>query len=267
MTRLANTMDRLSRRRGLISYIVAGHPHPDVTVPAMHALVEAGSDVIELGMPFSDPMAEGKIICRAHACALQHGVGLDDVFNMVESFRATDSHTPIVLMGYTNPVEQFGVQSFIDAMHNAGVDGLLLVDMPYDEAESIHMQIQNYQMSMIFLITPTTDSERVCAINKMASGFIYCVSLTGITGADHVNSEEVIDRLAHLRPLVHHPLAVGFGIKDIHTATQIATKADAIVLGSILSETMESEDDVPAAIHTLLTPYRKALDQIREDPL
>ncbi|MDH5570441.1 MAG: tryptophan synthase subunit alpha [Gammaproteobacteria bacterium] len=267
MSRLGVYFDSLrqSGRKALIPYVTAGDPQPSVTVNLMHAMVESGADVIELGVPFSDPMAEGPVIQRAMERALEHGVTLDDVLAMVQTFREKNSSTPVVLMGYLNPIEVKGYANFASAAQVAGVDGVLIVDMPPEEAADLVYELRQYELDMIFLVAPTTNELRIKSIADSASGFIYYVSLKGVTGAGHLDTALVNDRVSLIRKATDLPVGVGFGIKDADSAAQIASVADAVVVGSALVRLVEenagSADNINKAVAALLADMRRAIDK------
>lgn len=251
-------------RKVLIPYITAGDPQPGVTVNLMHAMVEAGADIIELGIPFSDPMAEGPVIQKAMERALINHVSLDDVLVMVKQFRCTDADTPVVLMGYLNPLEVKGYQAFAKEAAEAGVDGILTVDIPPEEAEDYVMAMNEHGLDCIFLVSPTTEEARIETICQASGGFVYYVSLKGVTGAGHLDINEVTDRVLTIRRLTDLPVGVGFGIKDAESATRIAATADAVVVGSAIvrkvEENVDSADKINDAVSGLLAEIRSALD-------
>jgi len=255
---------RAAGHKALIPYVTAGDPEPGVTVSLMHAMVKAGADIIELGVPFSDPMAEGPVIQRAMERALEHDVTLDDVLDMVRDFRQQDNETPVVLMGYLNPIEVKGYSEFATAAADAGVDGVLVVDMPPEEAVELVSALRARDLDMIFLVAPTTDKQRIAAITQAGSGFIYYVSLKGVTGAGHLDIEAVKDRVSEIHKLTELPVGVGFGIKDAASAAQIASAADAIVVGSALVRKVEenatSSEEINQAVAGLLSEMRHAMD-------
>ncbi|CAH0990363.1 Tryptophan synthase alpha chain [Sinobacterium norvegicum] len=236
MSRLSDKWDELKAqgRKALIPYIVAGDPNPEFTVEALHELVAKGSDILELGVPFSDPMAEGPTIALGHERALEHNVGLKDVLAMVASFRQQDNTTPVVLMGYANPVEVMGHAEFAKAASQAGVDGLLTVDLPPEEAGSLDSELKQVGIDNIFLLAPTTTDARAQKICDAASGYLYYVSVKGVTGAGNLDVEEVSSRVSSLRSMTDLPISVGFGIKDADTAAAIASVSDGAVVGSAL---------------------------------
>jgi len=234
-----------ARRKGLIPFITAGDPHADATVSLMHTLVEAGADVLELGVPFTDPIADGPVIQRASERALAGGMCLATVITMVAEFRQRDRTTPVVLMGYLNPVEAMGPEDFARCAAEAGVDAVLMVDVPPEEATLLAEVVRARGLEMIFLVAPTTTAarrDRICAI---AGGFIYYVGLKGVTGSLHLDVEEVAPSVRDLRTRTRLPIAVGFGIRDAATATEAAKLGDAVVVGSALVECMEQAADAP----------------------
>lgn len=251
-------------RKLLIPYFTAGDPKPENAVPMMHAMVKAGADLIELGVPFSDPMAEGPVIQRAMERALEHHVSLHDVIAMVAEFRQQDKETPVILMGYLNPVEVMGYAEFAKIASKAGVDGILTVDIPPEEASDYVAAMKAEGLDRIFLISPTTSNERIKAISDASAGFLYYVSLKGVTGAGHIDINEVQDRVSNIRKLTQHPVGVGFGIKDAASATSIASVADAVVVGSAIvkriEENIDSADNAMYAVSELLSEIRKAID-------
>ena len=250
-------------RKLLIPYFTAGDPKPENAVPMMHAMVEAGADLIELGVPFSDPMAEGPVIQRAMERALEFNVSLRDVMAMVAEFRQKDSETPVILMGYLNPVEVMGYAEFAQAASKAGVDGLLTVDIPPEEATDYVAALKSEGIDRIFLIAPTTSEDRIKAINDASGGFLYYVSLKGVTGAGHLDVKAVQDRVSMIRTLTELPVGVGFGIKDAESAASIASAADAVIVGSAIvkriEENLDSADNAIKAVSELLSDMRQAL--------
>ncbi len=271
MSRITERFRQLAEGGGkaLIPYIVAGDPQQEVTVPLMHRLVASGADIIELGVPFSDPMAEGPVIQRGHERALANGTSLQRVLAMVEEFRATDPDTPVLLMGYANPVMHMGYAAFVDAAAAAGLDGLLSVDIPPEEVAEVNAELKRAGMDNIFLIAPTTPDDRIERITGSASGFIYYVSLKGVTGAGHLDTGDVARRLAEIRRHSDLPVAVGFGIKDAESARAVAEVADGVVVGSALvsaaAGVMEEGGDAAAAIEAaaeLLAAIRRGIDSV-----
>ncbi len=241
MPRITERFDalRAQGRKALIPFITAGDPEPALTVPLMHALVEGGADILELGVPFSDPMADGPTIQRSSERALQQGMSLRRVLAMVEDFRRSDTRTPVVLMGYANPIEAMGHESFARDAVGAGVDGVLTVDYPPEEAQDYVATLRGHGLDAIFLLSPTTSAARIEAVVRQASGFIYYVSLKGVTGAAHLDIGEVALRLPAIRRRTDLPIGVGFGIRDPETARRVAAVADAVVIGSRIVQEIE----------------------------
>jgi tryptophan synthase alpha chain len=273
MSRLQTTFENLAQqgRKALIAYVTAGDPHPDQTVEIMHTLVDAGSDVIELGVPFSDPMADGPVIQAACERALAHGTSLQQVLNMVEEFRKQNSKTPVVLMGYQNPIEVMGVKVFAQAAQQNQVDGILTVDMPIEQAETAVNEYKHYGLDNIFLIAPTTSALRIKHICKQSSGFVYYVSLKGVTGAGNLDTDEVASNIAEIKRSTDLPVGVGFGIKDPESASKVASIADAVVVGSAIINQIEAhsadKNKMLSNIETLLSGMRAAMDNISSDQL
>ena len=230
---------RAHGRKGLIPYICAGDPCPEATTDVMRALATAGADVIELGVPFSDPMADGPVIQRASERALANGTGLKDVLAVVRAFRDRNATTPIVLMGYANPIEAMGLGVFADRARDAGVDGVLVVDYPPEEAGAFAKQLDDRGIAPIFLVAPTTPEPRIDAVAALARGYVYYVSLKGVTGAGHLDTAEVARKVAEIRRHVKLPVGVGFGIRDAASAQAIAAHADAVVIGSRIIQEIE----------------------------
>lgn len=254
MSRIAACFAQLKQqgRKALVPYIVAGDPSIEATVPLMHALVEAGADVIELGVPFSDPMAEGPVIQLAHERALMHNTGLGDVLRMVQEFRQLDNKTPVVLMGYANPVEVMGYAAFAEKANAAGIDGVLTVDMPPEEAAAFHVELKKHTLDNIYLIAPTTTPERIRLIAELASGYLYYVSLKGVTGAGHLDIDSVSEKMALISSITDLPVCVGFGIKDAESAKQIAQLADGAVVGSALIDKMAAAETTGQALQQII---------------
>ncbi len=257
---------RAQGRKALIPFITAGDPHPSVTVPLLHTLVEAGADILELGVPFSDPMADGPVIQRASERALAHHVSLHQVLDMVRAFREHDATTPVVLMGYLNPIEIMGYQAFAEQAAAAGVDGVLTVDLPPEEAHELLQELRRNGLDPIYLIAPTSKRGRIERITAAASGFVYYVSLKGVTGAATLDVAAVQAKLAEIRAVTDLPLGVGFGIKDAETAARLAAVADAVVVGSALVSRVEANAAEPGRImaeaRALIGSLRKALDGV-----
>ena len=271
MSKIASRFQQLAEqgRTALIPYVVAGDPTLDATVPLMHRLVAAGADIIELGVPFSDPMAEGPVIQVAHERALAHGTSLRDALALVTEFRRDDSTTPVLLMGYTNPLERMGFAAFADAAAEVGVDALLTVDLPPEEVGLVNLELQRVGMDNIFLVAPTTPPQRIGRITGQASGFVYYVSLKGVTGAGHLDLDAVSAGVASIRECTELPVAVGFGIKDAASAQAVATIADGVVVGSALvdcvAQAIASGGDQGSAIDAagdLLQEIRQGIDSI-----
>ncbi len=264
MSRIAATFETLRSkcRKALIPFITAGDPKPQLTVPIMRALVAGGADVIELGVPFSDPMADGPTIQRSSERALKHGVGLKQVLGMVAEFRTRDTRTPVVLMGYANPVEAMGYAEFAAQSKAAGVDGVLVVDYPPEESGELARQLKACGIDSIFLLAPTSVASRMDEVARIASGYVYYVSLKGVTGAKHLDLGEVARKVPEIRSHVKLPIGVGFGIRDAQTAKAIAALADAVVIGSRLVQEIENSgmDDVEANVSKLLGGIRQAMD-------
>jgi tryptophan synthase alpha chain len=268
MSRIAATFEALRKagRKALIPYVTAGFPFADVTPELMHAMVEAGADVIELGVPFSDPMADGPVIQKAGEKALALGIGMRQVLDMVKAFRTRDNTTPVVLMGYANPVERYDQRHGQDAMIRdaaaAGVDGLLVVDYPPEECEAFAGKLKAAGIDLIFLLAPTSTDERIQQVARVASGYVYYVSLKGITGAGHLDTGAVEQMLPRIRKHVRIPVGVGFGIRDAQTARAVGQVADAVVIGTRLIQLIEDQPrgKVAAAAADFLREIRQALD-------
>jgi len=264
MSRIAQTFSQLSAqgRKGLIPFITAGDPYPEMTVDLMHALVKGGSNVIELGVPFSDPMADGPVIQRASERALAKKVGLRTVLEYVRAFRTTDSTTPVVLMGYANPIERMGVEVFAKAASEAGVDGVLVVDYPPEECEAFANTMRAAGIDPIFLLAPTSTEARIAQIARVASGYIYYVSLKGVTGAATIDLDAVAARIPQIRQHARLPVGVGFGIRDAATARAISGVADAVVIGSRIVQLLEEAPREQAVqyLTDFVAEIRQALD-------
>jgi tryptophan synthase alpha chain len=264
MSRIQGRFQALARdkRKALIPYITAGDPHPSLTVPLMRALVEAGADILELGVPFSDPMADGPVIQRAGERALKHGVGLSDVLSMARDFRKSDDTTPVVLMGYANPIEAMGAEKFIGAAKAAGVDGVIVVDYPPEECAEFAALAMKNDIDPIFLLAPTSTDRRIEQVARVGSGYLYYVSLRGVTGAAHLDFSEVAKRIPTIRAATRLPIGVGFGIRDAESARQVAQAADAVVIGSRIIQEIEAggADQAVSRVKAFLKPIREALD-------
>jgi len=265
MSRIQKTLSSLAakHKKGLIPFITAGDPTPQLTVPLMQALVAGGADIIELGVPFSDPMADGPVIQRASERALAQGVGLHDVLQMVAQFRGSNQHTPVVLMGYANPIERMGVARFVREAAEAGVDGVLVVDYPPEECTEFAALMKAAGLDVIFLLAPTSTAERIEQVGKIASGYVYYVSLKGVTGSGSLDLEAVAAMIPKIRQHVKVPVGVGFGIRDGVTARKIGALADAVVIGSRIIEEIERspQAQAPAAVESFTASIRLALDQ------
>ena len=268
MSRIDATFSKLKahNKTALIPYVMAGFPYADVTPDLMHGMVQAGADVIELGIPFSDPSADGPVIQKAGEKALALGIGLAKVLDMVTTFRTQDKTTPVVLMGYANPVERYeiknGAGSFITNASEAGVDGMLIVDYPPEECEAFAASLSAHNMDLIFLLAPTSTDERMAQVARVASGYVYYVSLKGVTGAGNLDTAAVEAMLPRIRQHVSIPVGVGFGIRDAATAKAVGKVADAVVIGSKIIQLIENapRDRVADVARDFLEKIRVALD-------
>jgi len=264
MSRIQGRFEALAKakRKALIPYITAGDPHPSLTVPLMRGLVEAGCDILELGVPFSDPMADGPVIQRAGERALKHGVGLSNVLSMVTDFRKNDDKTPVVLMGYANPIEAMGVEKFVAGAKAAGVDGVIVVDYPPEECEQFAAQAKKAGIDPIFLLAPTSTEKRINDVARIGSGYLYYVSLRGITGASNIDLSDVNAKIPRIRAATRLPIGVGFGIRDAESARRVAQTADAVVIGSRIIQEIEAgaADQAVSRVKAFLKPIREALD-------
>ncbi|MDM0018580.1 tryptophan synthase subunit alpha [Variovorax saccharolyticus] len=270
MSRIAATFDALHKqgRKALIPYVTAGFPYADITPALMHGMVAAGADVIELGVPFSDPMADGPVIQQAGEAALALGVGMKQVLAMVATFREQDQATPVVLMGYANPVERYdgvhGKGAFIRDAAAAGVDGLLVVDYPPEECEDFAAALQAHGIDLIFLLAPTSTDERMAQVGRIATGYVYYVSLKGVTGAGHLDTDAVGRMIPRIRQHVGVPVGVGFGIRDARTAQAVGAAADAVVIGTRIIQLIDGQprDAVVPLVGEFLAGIRVALDAL-----
>jgi tryptophan synthase alpha chain len=269
MSRISQHLNqaKASGKKILVAYVVNGDPFPQATLPTLHAMVEQGVDVIELGVPFSDPMAEGPVIQKGHERALEHGTSLKSTLEIVKQFRATNNTTPVVLMGYANPVERFGYAEFARAAAEAGVDGLLTVDLPPEEVAVLKAELDANELDNIFLLAPTTTVDRAKKIAAHASGFLYYVSLKGVTGAGHLDVAAVRAKLDEFGQLTDLPVCVGFGIKDPETAKAIAGLADGVVIGSVLVDRMGAQADkkaeeIAASVGDIISGIRTVIDTL-----
>lgn len=266
MSRLQTRFSQLKKdkRKALIPFITAGHPHPLLTVPTMHALVKNGSSIIELGMPFSDPMADGIVIQESSEKAIEHGMTLSSVLDIVSEFREEDKQTPVVLMGYLNPIEKFGYEAFVEKASVSGVDALLIVDCPPEESEKLLILLKSYDMNLIFLIAPTTDKQRQMYILSQASGFIYVVALKGVTGASSVEYTDLSEKISSVQSISNIPVAIGFGVKDETSAREIASYGDAVVIGSALVSKLDkchNQKMIEKVIKKFIKPIAKAINK------
>jgi tryptophan synthase alpha chain len=266
MSRIKNTFAALSAegRKGLIPFMTAGDPDPARTVEFMHALAAGGADVIELGVPFSDPMADGPVIQQSSERALAQGVSLRHVLADVKRFRETNDTTPVVLMGYANPIERMGTEGFAKAAKDAGVDGVLVVDYPPEECANFAQQMRAAGIDPIFLLAPTSTDERIAEVGKIASGYVYYVSLKGVTGAANLDVSSIASKIPAIKSQVRLPVGVGFGIRDASTARAVADAADAVVIGSRLVQLLEEAPAQSAAsvLTTFVAEVRQALDAV-----
>ncbi len=273
MSRIAQRFEALKAqgRKALIPYFTAGDPSPDLTVDLMHTLVDAGADLIELGVPFSDPMAEGPVIQLACERALKHDVSLHDVIALVAEFRCKDAETPVILMGYLNPVEVMGYRTFATDAAAAGVDGVLIVDMPPEEGTDPIDVFNEAGLDLIFLAAPTSTAKRLQKIAAASSGFVYYVSLKGVTGAKSLDVDAVKEKLKEVRRYVDLPIGVGFGIRDADDAATIASVADAVVVGSaIVQHIADNQSDmqlIKTQVSDLLSAMRKAMDRVSTESI
>lgn len=265
MSRLTTRFQQLKQqqRKALVTYIMAGDPQPNVTVPLLHQMVDAGVDVIELGLPFSDPMADGPVIALAAERALAAGTNTLDVLAMVKQFRENDQTTPVVLMGYLNPVEIIGYKTFVDLAMESGVDGILLVDLPPEESVEFNQYLQHYDMDQIFLLSPTSTDQRIQDVVQKGRGFIYYVSLKGVTGSAQLDITSAAQRIAKIKTMTDVPVGVGFGIHDAASAKAMAQVADAVIVGSALVKSFATLDIEQAIQQTVkkVKELRDALDE------
>ena len=266
MSRITTVFDALQAqgRKALIPYITVGDPYPDATVEIMLAMARSGADVIELGIPFSDPMADGPVIQRAAERALAKRIGMPQVLDDVRAFRAGNDATPIVLMGYANPIERYGIERFVADAKQAGVDGVLVVDYPPEECEAFAATLRAAGMDPIFLLAPTSTEQRMKDVGRVASGYVYYVSLKGVTGAGHLDTGAVAQMIPRIKSHVKMPVGVGFGIRDAQTARAVGAVADAVVIGSAIVQLLETQprDNVAAAGGRFIAEIRAALDSL-----
>lgn len=264
MSRIKATFDALQARgrKALIPYVTAGDPFADATVDIMLAMAKAGADVIELGVPFSDPMADGPVIQKAGERALARGIGMPQVLEFVRGFRAENDTTPVVLMGYANPVERYGVDRFVSDARAAGVDGVLVVDYPPEECEAFAATLRTNGLDPIFLLAPTSSEARMAHVGRIASGYVYYVSLKGVTGAGHLDTAAVALMVPRIKRFVKLPVGVGFGIRDAKTAQAVAAVSDAVVIGTALVQLLETQtrENVAGAAGEFIAGIRAALN-------
>lgn len=268
MSRISTTLENLKKqgKSALIPYVTAGDSHPGLTVPLMHSMVKAGVDAIELGVPFSDPMADGPTIQLACERALKHNTSLHDVLDMVKEFRQTDNETPVILMGYLNPLETMGYEEFAVAAKQSGVDGMLTVDLPPEEANGLLTALKANDVDAIFLLSPTTRQHRIQRIVEAGSGYLYYVSLKGVTGSNKLDVDDVESHVNNIKEHTDLPVGVGFGIKDAETAAAVSRVSDAVIVGSVLvkmiEENPDNDDIIIAKTSELLADMRQAMDKI-----
>ena len=268
MSRLDRCFNKLKQTgtKALAIYIVSGDPEPGVTLKAMHQLVDSGANIIELGVPFSDPMAEGPVIQKGHERALAHKMSLKQTLDVVAQFRRTDADTPVILMGYANPIERMGYETFATLASEAGVDGALTVDLPPEEAELANATFKKYALDTIYLLAPTSSPERIAKVSRLASGFIYYVSLKGVTGAGHLDASSVAECTETIRRASSVPVMIGFGIKDASSTRAVAAYGDGVVVGSALVQIMgqtTSQAQMLVELGEKVSEIREALDQSR----
>jgi tryptophan synthase alpha chain len=259
-------------RKALIPYVMAGDPYPDATVEVLLAMAKAGADVIEFGVPFSDPMADGPVIQAAGERALAKGIGMPQVLDFVRAFRRSNDTTPIVLMGYANPIERYdqrlGEGAFVRDVKAAGVDGVLVVDYPPEECETFAAQMRAAELDPIFLLAPTSTEKRIKDVARIATGFVYYVSLKGVTGSGAIDTRSVVENVPRIRAHVKVPVGVGFGIRDAETAKAVAAVSDAVVIGARIVKLLETQtrDNVASAGAAFIAEIRAALDSLKGDP-
>ncbi|MDA1339111.1 MAG: tryptophan synthase subunit alpha [Methylophilales bacterium] len=263
MSKIQSTFAQLKseNKKALIPFITAGDPHPDMTVSMLHALVDYGADMIELGIPFSDPMADGPVIQRASERALANNVGIKKTIKLVKQFRENNTKTPIILMGYANPIEAIGIDNFVNLIKDADVDGVVTVDYPPEESKEFVSLLRKNDIDSIFLISPTTEDTRIKLITSQASGFLYYVSLKGVTGSSNIDIKQVAERVMNIKKYSDLPVAVGFGVRDSETAKQVALISDAVVIGSriVLEVESSSQENILVNIKKLMDEIKKAI--------
>jgi len=263
MSKIKTTFLRLKseNKKALIPFITAGDPHPDMTVKMLHALVDSGADMTEVGIPFSDPMADGPVIQRASERALANNVGIKKTIQLVKEFRKKDTNTPIILMGYVNPIEAIGIEHFVGLIKDADVDGVITVDYPPEESKAFVALLKKQDIDSIFLLSPTTENSRIKLITEQATGFLYYVSLKGVTGSANIDINQVSERVNNIKKYSDLPIAVGFGVRDAETSKQVALISDAVVIGSrIINEVENStQEDLLGRIRGLLSEIKSAI--------
>ena len=263
MSKIESTFLRLKseNKKALIPFITAGDPHPDMTVNMLHTLVESGADMIEVGIPFSDPMADGPVIQRASERALANDVGIKKTIQLVKEFRKQDTKTPIILMGYANPIEAIGIKDFVNQIKEADVDGVITVDYPPEESKDFVTLLREQDIDSIFLLSPTTEDNRIKLITEQATGFLYYLSLKGVTGSANIDIKQVSDRVNNIKKYSNLPIAVGFGVKDAETAKQVALISDAVVIGSRIIKEVENsnQEDLLENIRSLMTEIKSTI--------
>ena len=263
MSKIQTTFLRLKseNKKALIPFITAGDPHPDMTVQMLHTLVESGADMIEVGIPFSDPMADGPVIQRASERALANNTGITKTIQLVKEFRKKDNNTPIILMGYANPIEAIGIENFVGLIKEADVDGVITVDYPPEESKDFVALLKKQDIDSIFLLSPTTEDSRIKLITEQATGFLYYVSLKGVTGSANIDINQVSERVNNIKKYSDLPIAVGFGARDAETAKQVALISDAVVIGSrIINEVENSnQEDLLTNIRSLVSEIKRAI--------
>lgn len=263
MSKIKLVFDSLNKKqsKALIPFITAGDPDPEMTIEILHTLVDAGADMIELGIPFTDPMADGPVIQRASERAIANNVGIKKTIEIVKEFRQKNKHTPIILMGYANPMEAIGIDLFIQLIHEAHVDGVITVDYPPEEAKSFVEKLKAKNIDTIFLLSPTTEDKRIKLIIEQATGFIYYVSLKGVTGSANIDIDQVTERVRNIKRYTKLPIGVGFGVRDAKTAKEVALISDAVVIGSRIVQEIEnsSRADLISNIKKLMTEMKQAI--------
>jgi len=263
MSKIKSVFDSLDKKqsKALIPFITAGDPDPEMTIEILHTLVDAGADMIELGIPFTDPMADGPVIQRASERAIANNVGIKKTIEIVKEFRQKNKHTPIILMGYANPMEAIGIDLFIQLIHEAHVDGVITVDYPPEEAKSFVEKLKEKNIDTIFLLSPTTEDKRIKLIIEQATGFIYYVSLKGVTGSANIDIDQVTERVRNIKRYTKLPIGVGFGVRDAKTAKEVALISDAVVIGSRIVQEIENSSrvDLISNIKKLMTEMKQAI--------